>query len=171
MTGLRIEELTVQYGHGPNLLRAVDRVSLDVPTGGTLGLVGESGCGKSTLARAIVGLAPVVSGSVTIDGIDCSSQHVRDSRSFRRRVQMVFQDPYSSLNPRMTISDTLREALKLGGRERPANRSTGEEAMRLLGLVGLSASALDRYPHQFSGGQRQRIAIARALAVKPKIVI
>ena len=171
MTGLRIEQLTVQYGHGPSLVRAVDRVSLDVPTGGTLGLVGESGCGKSTLARAIVGLAPVVSGSVRVDGIDCSSQRARDSRSFRRRVQMVFQDPYSSLNPRMTISDTLGEALKLGGRERYVTRSTDEEAKRLLGLVGLSSSAMRRYPHQFSGGQRQRIAIARALAVKPQIVI
>src|SRR4051812_41977913 len=112
---LRLRGLTVTYGRGSESLTAVDGVDLDVPPGGTLGLVGESGCGKSTLARAIVGLVPIRAGQVLLDGVDYSSDRQRNSPDFRRRVQMVFQDPFSSLNPRMTAGAMLDEALGARG--------------------------------------------------------
>jgi oligopeptide/dipeptide ABC transporter ATP-binding protein len=144
-------------------------VDLAVPAGQTLGLVGESGCGKSSIARAIVGLAPILSGQVLLDGTDYTDQNRREAREFRRRVQMVFQDPYSSLNPRMAVEEMLTEVLP---KERfKSRRDRRGEVQRLLGLVGLPMTALPRFPHQFSGGQRQRIAIARALAVGPEVII
>jgi len=127
--------------------------------------VGESGCGKSSVARAIVGLAPIAQGHLLLDGIDYTQRRQRGSREFRRRVQLIFQDPYSSLNPRMTAGEMIGEALAIRGELRKA------EAMRILNLVGLPPGSLDRYPHQFSGGQRQRIAIARVLAVGPEVII
>jgi peptide/nickel transport system ATP-binding protein len=166
---LELTNLTVRYGSGANALTAVDQVNLSLAAGQTLGLVGESGCGKSSIARAIVGLVPIHSGTLLLDGDDYTAQNRRDTRDFRRRVQMVFQDPYSSLNPRMCVEEMLTEVLPKArfnsGRDRRA------EVQRILQLVGLSATALPRYPHQFSGGQRQRIAIARALAVGPEVVI
>jgi peptide/nickel transport system ATP-binding protein len=165
---LEVRGLTVRYGSGAGALTAVENVDLDVPRGGTLGLVGESGCGKSTVARALVGLAPVVGGTIALDGADCSAQAARDSSGYRRRVQMVFQDPFSSLNPRMSVRALLWEALMTGGTARSARAA---ESRRLLDMVGLPANALERYPHQFSGGQRQRIAIGRALAVGPEVVV
>lgn len=170
MTRLEVQALTVRYGQGRRALTAVDGVDLKVPVSGTLGLVGESGCGKSTLARAIVGLAPVVSGKILLDGVDHSAQPQREARRYRRRVQMIFQDPYSSLNPRMTVSDMMQEALYIRGL-RGSGSDRNKEAVRILELVGMSRHALNRYPHQFSGGQRQRIAIARALAVGPEVII
>jgi oligopeptide/dipeptide ABC transporter ATP-binding protein len=161
--------LTVRYGTGANRLTAVDGIDLAVEPGSTLGLVGESGCGKSTVARAIVGLAPIASGKILVDGVDYSREAARDKEEFRRRVQMVFQDPYSSLNPRMTVGEMLFEAL--GRAEGGQRRQRKSEALRLLDLVGLPAKSLERYPHQFSGGQRQRIAIARALGVGPQLII
>jgi peptide/nickel transport system ATP-binding protein len=171
VTILEVRGLSVRYGSGAHALTAVADVDLAVPRGGTLGLVGESGCGKSTLARALVGLAPVVAGTVRLDGEDRTSQAARSSAAYRRRVQMVFQDPFSSLNPRMSVGTLLEEALMTRGGEFRSRRRRAEESRRLVELVGLAASALDRYPHQFSGGQRQRIAIGRALAVDPEVVV
>jgi oligopeptide/dipeptide ABC transporter ATP-binding protein len=166
---LRLDEVSVRYGTGRHALQAVDGVSFELPRGGTLGLVGESGSGKSTVAKAIVGLALVAGGRVVFDGADCTSNQVRSGADYRRRVQMVFQDPYASLNPRMTVTTLLADVL---ARRPDVPRSARrKEAERLLTLVGLPSSALTRYPHQFSGGQRQRIAIARALAVDPELII
>jgi peptide/nickel transport system ATP-binding protein len=166
---LELSGLTVRYGGGAHALTAVDGIDLVVPAGATVGLVGESGCGKSTVARSIVGLVPIAAGQLLVDGKDMTADAARNNLAYRRRVQMVFQDPYASLNPRMTVGAMLVESLaKVAGTERPVRRS---EALRLLELVGLPASALDRYPHQFSGGQRQRAAIARALAVRPELII
>jgi peptide/nickel transport system ATP-binding protein len=164
---LELRDLVVRYKSGRSALTAVDRVSFGIPAGSTLGLVGESGCGKSSIARAIVGLVPVHSGRIFLDGVDFSSTSARDSWAYRRKVQLVFQDPYSSLNPRMTVRETLTEVMprSLGRADRR------KEALRVLDLVGLADNALERYPHQFSGGQRQRIAIARALAIRPDVII
>jgi oligopeptide/dipeptide ABC transporter ATP-binding protein len=153
-------------GRAPEILRAVDGVDLTLARGETLGLVGESGCGKSTLGRAIVGLCNPTSGTVSFEGATLTA---RRERSQRRRVQMVFQDPYSSLNPRMTVRQTLAELLR-------AHRIVPKEAIEarcreLLDLVGLGPRALDAHPRQFSGGQRQRVAIARALALEPELLI
>jgi peptide/nickel transport system ATP-binding protein len=166
---LAVRDLSVQYGTGRNRLTAVDGVSLDVPRGGTLGLVGESGSGKSTIARAIVGLAPLVAGTIKLDGADYTSLRARESAGYRRRVQMVFQDPYGSLNPRMSVGETLLEPVRL--RHDIARAARAAEVARALELVGLPATALTRHPHQFSGGQRQRIAIARALAARPDVIV
>jgi len=171
LNSLEVTGLRVRYGEGSHALTAVDGVDLTVPDGGTLGLVGESGCGKSTIARALVGLVPVVGGTIKLRGADVTPQRARDAAAYRRRVQMIFQDPYSSLNPRMTVGELMGEALALRGL---TARNAGErrrEGLRIMELVGLSASAFPRYPHQFSGGQRQRIAIARALAVGPEVVV
>jgi peptide/nickel transport system ATP-binding protein len=165
---LELRDVTVRYGSGDGALTAVDRIDLDVPERGTLGLVGESGCGKSTLARALVGLVPIAGGTVRLDGDDVTPARARGTRAFRRRVQLIFQDPYSSLNPRMRVGDALAEAVAQRGVRRSLRAA---EALRLLDLVGLPRTALERYPHQFSGGQRQRVAIARALAVGPELVI
>ena len=166
---LEVSDLTVRYGEGHNAFTAVDSVSVTIPAGQTLGLVGESGCGKSTLGRAIVNLVPLSGGEVRIDGEDYSAARKRKSAQFHRRVQMVFQDPYSSLNPRMTIEESIRDALRTrGGLSR---KSRQDEMLRLVETVGLAADVVHRYPHQFSGGQRQRIAIARALAVGPEVII
>jgi peptide/nickel transport system ATP-binding protein len=165
---LQISDLVVRYGFGSDALTAVDRVTLDVPQGGTLGLVGESGSGKSTIGRAIVGLVPVAGGRILLDGVDFTPQRKRNRPEFRRRVQMVFQDPFSSLNPRMSIRETIGEALARRGVARSARRA---EVRHALELVGLGESAMARYPHQFSGGQRQRIAIARALAMRPDVIV
>lgn len=166
---LTISDLTVTYGTGRHKLTAVDSASFSVPRGTTLALVGESGSGKSTIARAIVGLAPVSSGSIRVAGTDVDVSSSRRTPSFRRQAQMVFQDPFASLNPRMTVADTLDEALsRRGGLIR---RDRRREAVRLLDLVRLPLSSLSRFPHEFSGGQRQRIAIARALSVGPEVIL
>lgn len=166
---LELSDLTVKYGTGPSQLTAVDGVSLTVPRGGTLGLVGESGSGKSTLGRAVVGLLPLAGGTMALDGDDCSATKARNAVAFRRRVQMVFQDPHASLNPRMAVGTLMQEALTL--RQRQRGREARQEARRILDLVGLPANALARYPHEFSGGQRQRVAIARALAIQPEVIV
>jgi peptide/nickel transport system ATP-binding protein len=166
---LTIESLTVRYGSGRKSLAAVDRVSLRLEPGTVTGLVGESGSGKSTLALGIVGLVPLADGTILLDGEDYTSHKQRQSPGFRRRVQMVFQDPYSSLDPRMTVGDILEEALAMRvGLDR---RQRTPEAIRLLELIGMSSRALSRFPYEFSGGQRQRIAIARSLAVEPKVLV
>ena len=147
-------------------VRAVDGVSLDVHRGQTVALVGESGCGKSTTARAILRLLEPTSGRVRLDGVDVTGLNKPDLRRARRDMQIVFQDPYASLNPRMTIRQILSEKYRLLGQE--VNRATISD---LLDTVGLAEEYADRYPHEFSGGQRQRIAIARALVLKPRLVV
>jgi oligopeptide/dipeptide ABC transporter ATP-binding protein len=169
MNRLELRDLVVSYGSGKRGVVACDGVSLTLGSGRTLGLVGESGCGKSSIARALVGLVPVASGQILLDGSDCTPMRSRNAVDYRRRVQMVFQDPYSSLNPRMTIDRAIGEAITLRGVGARSERR--QAVLRALELVGLGESALKRYPHEFSGGQRQRIAIARALAVGPEVLI
>src|SRR5918993_3081147 len=150
-------------------VKAVDDVSLTLGEGETLALVGESGCGKSTVGRLIMRLIEPTAGRVLIDGTDIAAIPERDVRAFRRRVQLIFQDPYASLNPRMTIGEILAEPLMLHGVVPRAGRR--ERVAELLARVGLPAQHAARYPHEFSGGQRQRIVVARALAVEPKVII
>ena len=150
-------------------LHAVDDVTFSIERGETLGLVGESGCGKSSLAKALVRLEEPTAGSVVIDNVDISSLHGRTLRKARKDFQMVFQDPYGSLNPRLSIQATLDEVLSL---HTPLDRQARKQRMiSLMQMVGLNPQQLDRYPHEFSGGQRQRIGIARALAAEPKLLI
>ena len=151
-------------------VKAVDDVSLEVYEGETLGLVGESGCGKTTLGRSILRLAEPTGGKVWFDGIDVTSLKGKDLRDFRKQTQIVFQDPYSSLNPRITIGEAIAEPLQVHDIERDKKKCRAL-VCDLLEQVGLQATHYDRYPHEFSGGQRQRICIARALAVNPRLVI
>lgn len=156
-------------------VKAVDDVTLDVYEGETLGLVGESGCGKTTLGRSILRLAEPTGGKVWFDGIEVTALKGQALRDFRKQAQIVFQDPYSSLNPRITIGEAIAEPMRVHGCG-TKGPSTGSGALRdavceLLEQVGLKAEHYDRYPHEFSGGQRQRICIARALAVNPRLVI
>ena len=156
-------------------VKAVDDVTLDVYEGETLGLVGESGCGKTTLGRSILRLAEPTGGKVWFDGVEVTALKGQALRDFRKRAQIVFQDPYSSLNPRITIGEAIAEPMRVHGCG-TKGPSTGSGALRdavceLLEQVGLKAEHYDRYPHEFSGGQRQRICIARALAVNPRLVI
>ena len=150
-------------------VRAVDGVSFTLARGEALGLVGESGCGKSTLGRTILQLIPATAGSVVLEGRNLNHLRGRELRRARADFQMIFQDPYASLNPRMTVFDALAEALR-SHRHIP-RRELHERVVALLAMVGLLPTTLHKYPHEFSGGQRQRIAIARALAVEPKLVI
>jgi oligopeptide transport system ATP-binding protein len=151
-------------------VKAVDGVSLDIEKGEILGLVGESGCGKSTLSRTIMQLIPPTSGSIVLNGENLSGLDRRTVRKRRLDFQMVFQDPYASLNPRMTVFSTLAEAV----RQRHPNMKGAaleKKVTELMATVGLDAAQMKRYPHEFSGGQRQRIAIARSLAPEPKLII
>ncbi len=164
---LAVQELCVHFPSPRGTVKAVDGVSFDLFRGETLGLVGESGCGKSTTARAIVGLVPVTSGSIVFDGTEIAGLSPREMRPLRPRLQMVFQDPYASLNPRMTVASIVGEPLVVHRRAR-GGRDLDERVCALLETVGLDPSMRRRYPHEFSGGQRQRIGIARALAVEPE---
>ncbi|SDA96727.1 ABC transporter ATP-binding protein [Mesorhizobium qingshengii] len=156
-------------GRPPAAVHALNNVDLEVYRGETLGIVGESGCGKSTLARCLVRLLEPDEGLVRFDGKDISLLRPGERRAFNRRVQMIFQDPYSSLNPRMSVRQVLSEALSVHAMRPKADIPT--RITELLGLVRLPADAADRYPHEFSGGQRQRIGIARALAVEPDVLV
>ena len=150
--------------------KAVGGVSFDVAPGETLGLVGESGCGKTTVGRAILRLIPPTSGSVRFDGSDVLAAKGVQLRELRRQMQIVFQDPAGSLNPRMTICQTITEPMLVHRLCRGAKEARAEAAS-LLERCGMPADSLDRYPHEFSGGQRQRITIARALALKPRFIV
>ena len=156
-------------GKGREPVRAVNDVSFDINRGEVLGLVGESGSGKSTIGRSILRLVPVTSGAVRFDGTDLTALEGRELKTMRRRMQMIFQDPFASLNPRMTVYDTLAEPLLLHGIE--TRKSVAQGVLKLMDDVGLARAFVRKYPHEFSGGQRQRIAIGRALATRPEFVV
>jgi oligopeptide/dipeptide ABC transporter ATP-binding protein len=150
-------------------VRAVDGISFSIPRGTTLSLVGESGSGKTTAGRSILRLIEPTGGKILFDGIDLATLGPKELRELRKRIQIVFQDPYGSLNPRMTIYSMLAEAMK--AHDIGDNHTRRDRCYELLSLVGLPPQAADRYPHEFSGGQRQRIGIARALAVEPELIV
>src|SRR5688572_14335613 len=162
--------LSARWRRAPLWLRAVDGVNFDLDAGETLGVVGESGCGKSTLARAVVGLQPASAGAVVLDGTDITRLDEDARRCIRRHIQLVFQDPLASLDPRMPIGESIAEPLRylcpeVGEAER------NERVLQMLERVGLKREHARRYPHEFSGGQCQRVGIARALVVRPKVLV
>lgn len=173
---LKVEHLTKHFpirkgvfSRTVDAVRAVEDVSFAIPRGKTLSLVGESGSGKTTTGRSILRLIEPTGGRVLFDGIDVTALGGRDLRALRRRVQIIFQDPYGSLNPRMTVYSVLAEAMAAHGLHPKGERR--DRVYALLERVGLPHQAADRYPHEFSGGQRQRIGIARALAVEPELIV
>jgi ABC-type glutathione transport system ATPase component len=168
---LTVDDLVVEYpakGVGRHAFRALRGVSIDIRPGETVGLVGESGSGKTTLGRAVLGLAPVTSGSITFSGRDISNLPRRERRALSSQIQVVFQDPYSSLNPSLTIEQTLTEPLLV---QRMSKEDAAARVRNLLDQVRLPRDTLGRLPREFSGGQRQRIAIARALALSPELIV
>lgn len=175
-TLLRVDNLVKHFPIYQGVIRrqvgavhAVDGVSFDIYKGETLGLVGESGCGKSTAGRTILRLYKPTDGHVYYDGTDLASLSDREMRRMRRKLQIIFQDPYASLNPRMTVADIVGEPLIV---HKVANgKEVQERVQELLALVGLNPAFADRYPHEFSGGQRQRIGVARSLALQPDLII
>jgi peptide/nickel transport system ATP-binding protein len=156
-------------GRVQGTVKAVDGVSFCVVRGETLGLVGESGCGKSTLGRTLLRLIEPTAGSIRFEGQELTGLSQRELRPLRRRMQLIFQDPYASLNPRMTVRDIIGEPFAIHGLARGRERE--EKVLALLELMGLPRDAMERYPHEFSGGQRQRIGIARSIAMRPDLVI
>lgn len=171
MSLLEVEDLVVEYpgkGFRAKPFRALHGVSVDVAAGETVGLVGESGSGKTTLGRAVLGLAPVTSGRVRFDGQEIHGLDRRARRRLAADIQVVFQDPYSSLNPALMVADILSEPL---GAQGVAPKAARDRVRQLLDQVGLPSDAGERYPREFSGGQRQRIAIARALALSPRLIV
>ncbi len=172
---LRVDGLTKDFvvgsnafGRGARTLRAVDRVSLEVRAGETLGIVGESGCGKTTLGRLILKLLTPTEGRIHFDGTDITDLAEAEMRPLRRQLQVVFQDPYSSLNPRLRVREIIGEPLRNFGY---GGDRLSERVAEVMRIVGLSPDWMMRYPHAFSGGQRQRIGIARALAVEPRLIV
>ncbi len=157
------------FGKSRKVVRAVDDVSFDIAEGETLGLVGESGCGKSTVGRSILRLLEPTLGTITLDGQDISHSPARLLRPLRQHMQVVFQDPFASLNPRRTVGQSVAEPIENFGLASGAKLRT--EVEQLFERVGLRSDQVDRYPHEFSGGQRQRIGIARALGTKPKLIV
>jgi oligopeptide transport system ATP-binding protein len=177
MNLLRVENLKVHFPlrqgmfrRSPDVVRAVDGVSFSIDVGETVGLVGESGCGKTTLGRAVIKLIEPTAGHILFEGESLDGLDGRRLRALRRRFQMIFQDPYGSLDPRMTVEEILGEALDIHGLA-PTRAAREARIATLLRDVGLDPSYDVRYPHEFSGGQRQRIGIARALAVEPQLIV
>lgn len=172
---IRAEDLRKYFPAGGRLnlgreyIKAVDGVSLDIKRGETYGLVGESGCGKSTLGRVLIALYPPSSGKVMFAGEDLAEKRGRSLKNFRRKMQLIFQDPSAALNPRLTIGDTLLEPFRI---HRSGTKDERQERIRfLMDRVGLSEYHLSRYPHELSGGQKQRVGIARALALNPELIV
>jgi len=165
MALVEVEGLTKIFPAGDRSFAAVDAVDLSIAAGETLGLVGESGCGKTTLGRMLLRLIEPTSGCIRFEGADLLAASGGELRRLRRNMQIIFQDPFGSLNPRMRVGEIITEPLVIHG------ESTAGRAAELLRAVGLDESAIPRYPHEFSGGQRQRIGIARALALKPKFIV
>lgn len=170
---LQVEDLKVYYPttnrRQQNYVRAVDGVSFELQAGETLGLVGESGCGKTTTGRAVLRLVEATDGKILFQGTDLRALGAEPLRRFRSKFQIVFQDPFASLNPRLRVGAALVEAMEIHGIGSPNERRA--MAQELLARVGLNPAYIDRYPHEFSGGQRQRIGIARALAVRPQLIV
>ena len=174
MALVEVRDLVKEFPTPRGVFRAVDGVSLDIEAGETLGIVGESGCGKTTLGRMVLRLIEPSSGNVRFNGSDVLRASSSELRKLRREMQIVFQDPFSSLNPRMRVEEIVTEPLIIHGKA--GHNHTGKAALRtraleLMNEVGLEEAALRRYPHEFSGGQRQRICIARALALRPKFIV
>ncbi|MCF1484031.1 MULTISPECIES: ABC transporter ATP-binding protein [Rhizobium/Agrobacterium group] len=169
MTLLSVRNLSTQYAGARGTVRAVDDVSLEIEAGETVALVGESGCGKSSLGKSLMRLVEPSSGQITFQGGDVTAMSANELRGIRRRIQMIFQDPFASLNPRQTIRTILTTPLKVHGIGDGKRRREIVEA--IIEQVGLPADSLDRYPHEFSGGQRQRIGIARAIILEPELVV
>ena len=165
---LEVEGLTKYFETSSGIVHSVENVSFSVEKGETLGLVGESGCGKTTTGRTIIRLYEPTSGRIIFCGQDITALDAQQMLPFRKRMQMIFQDPYASLNPRMTVGDIVREAMIIHGIPKSEH---ADRVSHLLRLVGLNSEQAGRYPHEFSGGQRQRIGIARALAVEPELII
>jgi len=166
---LSVQGLKKYFGHADHPVRAVDDVSFEIREGEVLGLVGESGSGKSTIGRSILKLIEPTAGEVKFDGTDLARLSARELRPYRRRLQIIFQDPYASLNPRRRVGATLDEAMATHGLH--PGRARQARIAELLSLVGLAPEHAQRFPHEFSGGQRQRIGIARALAVEPQFIV
>ncbi|TCL06768.1 ABC transporter ATP-binding protein [Sodalis ligni] len=171
MVHFPVKQSLSQYikGEPKKFIQALNGVRLEITRGETLGIVGESGCGKSTLARTLVGLETATDGRVRFKGQDIAELRGHQRRSFNRQVQMIFQDPYGSLNPRMTVGQMLKEALSV--HHVLPKKGIPARIRELMTLVRLPADAIDKYPHEFSGGQRQRIGISRALAVEPEVLV
>jgi len=168
-TMMAVRGLKKYFGPSDRPVRAVDDVSFEIRKGEALGLVGESGSGKSTIGRSVLKLVDPTAGEVMFEGVDLAPLSARAMRPYRRHLQVIFQDPYASLNPRRRVGDTLAEALSTHGLHRGPARA--ERIAELLRLVGLAPEHARRFPHEFSGGQRQRIGIARALAVEPRFIV
>ena len=167
---LECQDVHVTYGKGPNALHAVKGVTLDVEPGEIVGLVGESGCGKSSLGRAAIGLTDMSCGSILFEGVSVNQVSKLEQKKIRRNMQMIFQDPYGSLNPRLQIGSALLDVMEvhsIGSN----HQERLDRAVELLKSVDLPSNSIGRYPHEFSGGQRQRICIARALTLEPSLVI
>lgn len=167
---VQVKNLKKYFKVGKNaILKAVDNVSFDIKKGETLGLVGESGCGKTTCGRTVLGLYSATGGEVLFDGVDIHKLDKKEKKEFTKRAQVIFQDPYASLNPRMTVGDIIGEGIDIHGIHTGQERT--DKIYELLGLVGLNKEHASRFPHEFSGGQRQRIGIARALAIEPEFIV
>ena len=167
---LECRDVYVTYGKGSQVLHAVKGVSLNVEPGEIVGLVGESGCGKSSLGRAAIGLTPMASGSILFDGFSVNEASKSEQKKIRRNMQMIFQDPYGSLNPRLQIGSALLDVMEVHSIG-SSRQERLDRAVELLKAVDLPANSIGRYPHEFSGGQRQRICIARALTLEPSLLI
>ncbi len=167
---LDVQHLKKYFNTSSGMLHAVDDVSFQIERGKTLGIVGESGCGKSTIGRTILRLVEPTSGSVKFDGVDLTTLSKEELRVMRQKMQIIFQDPFSSLDPRMTVSQTIAEPLKLHGIIKD-KKAREERVLELMDTVGLAERLYDTYPHELDGGRRQRIGIARALAMKPEFIV
>lgn len=166
---LSLQDLSKTFQVNGGLLKAVSHVSFDVKKGETVGLVGESGCGKSTLGRTVMGIYQPTSGKIVYDGEELHIKNAKDRLKYAKKAQMIFQDPYASLNPRMTVGDIIAEGMEIHNMYDAQRRK--ERVGELLELVGLNKEFANRFPHEFSGGQRQRIGIARALAIEPEFLV